>query len=71
MSDSTKTSYGRPMMKSLVDRAKAMGNTVSFYINENGKYVINDGSEVHRPPTAAAACHFMLGMVSASKAPRV
>ena len=67
MNETEKTSYGRPLMKSLAEQAKAMGNTVSFYINENGKYIINDGTSLHRPPTAAAACHFMMGMIASSK----
>jgi hypothetical protein len=62
-----KNSYGRPMMKKLVTQANALGNKVKFHINEDGKYVINDGEQIIKPPTAAAACHFLMGMVSSAK----
>lgn len=62
-----KGSYGRPMMKALTEKANALGNTVKFHINEDGKYVINDGEQVIKPPSAAAACHFLMGMVSSAR----
>ena len=65
--DSKKVSYGRPLMKKLADQANDLGNTVSFHINENGKYIINDGSKIHRPPNAVSACHFMFGMLASSR----
>ena len=63
----TKTSYGRPLLKSLVSDANKLGNNLSFYINQSGKYVIQDGDENYKPPTALAACHFVMGIISASK----
>jgi hypothetical protein len=66
-SDVTKISYGRPLLKSLVGNANKLGNNLSFYMNEDGKYVIKDGHENYRPPTAIAACHFVMGVISASR----
>jgi len=62
-----KGSYGRPRMKELTEKANALGNTVKFHINQDGKYVINDGEQVIKPPSAAAACHFLMGMVSSAR----
>lgn len=61
-----KTNYGRPLLKKLTDQARSLGSTVSFYIDDKGKYVIRDGMEILRPPNAAAACFFMKGVISAS-----
>jgi hypothetical protein len=69
--DSKKLTYGRPLMKKLTEQANDLGNTVSFHINENAKYVINDGTKLHRPPTAVTACHFMMGIIAASKTLKV
>jgi hypothetical protein len=65
--DSKKGSYGRPMMKALAQKANDLGNKVKFHINEDGKYIINDGEQVIKPPSAAAACHFLMGMVSSAR----
>jgi hypothetical protein len=67
MAEITKVSYGRPLLKKLTEQARRLGNNIGFYIDDSGKYVIRDGLEIHRPPTAAAACFFMKGVISSSK----
>ena len=67
MTENIKGSYGRPMMKALTQKANDLGNKVRFHINEDGKYVINDGEKMIKPPSAAAACHFLMGMVSSAR----
>ena len=64
--ETTKLSYGRPFMRKLMKNANSLGNNITFYTNEDGKYVINDGKHIHKPPTAASACHFLMGVISAS-----
>jgi len=68
--ETTKISYGRPMLKKLVDHANNLGIQVSFYINQEGKYVLTDREKTRVPPTAACACHYVMGMISAAKTRR-
>jgi hypothetical protein len=63
-------SYGRPMLKKLTEKAKSRGVDVSFYIDDNGKYVIKKGKRLYNPPTAVTACHFMMGVIAASPKPK-
>ena len=67
MSEEVKTNYGRPFLKKLVNHANSLGNRISFHINEDGKYVIRDGHSLCKPPNAASACHFVMGVISASQ----
>lgn len=59
-------SYGRPLMKKLAEQAKVRGVNVRFFTDENGKYVIKKGKKTYNPPTAIAACHFMMGIIAVS-----
>ena len=58
----TKT-YGRRMLKELCETAREKGIMVSFSIDENAKYVLKRGKKKYNPPTAAAACHYVKGMI--------
>jgi hypothetical protein len=58
----TKT-YGRKMLQELCRSARKNGIMVYFSIDENAKYVINLGEKRYNPPTAAAACHYVKGMI--------
>lgn len=60
------TNYGRPYLRRLVQTARQLDIKVSFHNNEDGKYIITTANGVRRPPTAAAACHFVLGMIDVS-----
>ena len=65
--EEVKINYGRPLLKRLVSDANSLGNMITFHINEDGNYVIRDGHTVCKPPTAVAACHFVMGVISATK----
>jgi len=67
MREEVKINYGRPFLKKLVNDANLLGNRISFHINEDGKYVIRDGHKVCHPPTAVSACHFVMGVISATE----
>ena len=60
------TSYGRPMLKDLVDQAQASGLKVGFNINESGRYVLKGPGIRKDPCKAAEACNFMQGMINAA-----
>lgn len=55
--------YGRKMLKELCTMANSKGIKVSFHTDEDAKYVIKRGHKRYRPPTAAAACHYVQGMI--------
>jgi N-acetylglutamate synthase-like GNAT family acetyltransferase len=60
--EKTKT-YGRKMLKDLCAVANEKGIKVAFHINQDAKYVITRGRKSYNPPTAAAACHYVQGMI--------
>lgn len=62
-----KVNYGRPLMRKLVGEANSLGIAVSFYNDQDGRYVIKTTNGVSFPPTAAAACHFVMGMIELAK----
>jgi len=55
--------YGRPALKKLVEEARQLNIAVDFFINSDGEYVIITAGGKTYPPTAAAACFFVAGMV--------
>lgn len=55
--------YGRKMLKRLCVTANAKGIKISFHTDEDAKYVIKRGHKRYHPPTAAAACHYVQGMI--------
>jgi hypothetical protein len=59
-----KKTYGRPALKKLVEAANMLNIAVDFYINRDGEYVITTGANKVFPPTAAAACFFVSGMIN-------
>ena len=62
-----KVSYGRPLLRKLVREASLLGITVNFYIDEDGQYIIRTIRDMYAPPTAAAACHFVMGMIELAR----
>jgi hypothetical protein len=61
-----KVNYGRPLMRKLVAQAKNLGISVDFHIDADGRYVVKTSRDIYVPPTAAAACHLVMGMIDFS-----
>jgi hypothetical protein len=55
--------YGRKMLNDLCETANKKGVKVSFHIDQSAKYVIKLGKKRYNPPSAAAACHYVKGMI--------
>jgi len=58
--------YGRKKLKELCIVANEKGIKVSFHTDEDAHYVIKRGGKRYHPPTAAAACHYVQGMIDVS-----
>ena len=63
MAKSKQSLYGRKALKDLCSTAKEKGIPIGFHTNEDAKYVLTRGKKKITMPTAAAACHFVMGML--------
>jgi hypothetical protein len=62
-----KVNYGRPLLRNLVATANAMNINVSFIIDMDRHYVVKFNNRNYYPPTAAAACWFVEGIIELQK----